>query len=118
MDYIQPLDVIPTWGFFLLLMIFTFIAIELGYRIGGAETKRNPKAREKDLGTITGAVLGLMSFFLVFQISLAGDRFLNRRRLVTDEANAIRTTYLRAGYLQEPLRTNVRLLLAEYAQDR
>jgi hypothetical protein len=118
MGYSQPFDVIPVWGFFLLLMAFVYGAVEVGFQLAGAETRRNPKAREKDLGTITGAVLGLMSFFLVFQISLAGDRFLNRRRLVTEEANAIRTSYLRAGYLGEPFRTDIRALLAEYAADR
>jgi hypothetical protein len=38
--------------------------------------------------------------------------------LVVDEANAIGTTYLRAGYLAEPYRTEARDLLREYTDLR
>jgi hypothetical protein len=118
MGYSQPLDVLPGWAYFLLLVGFLYAVIELGYRIGHREVSRNPEARGKEMGTITGAALGMMTFFLVFQIGLAGDRYANRRQLVTKEANAIRTAYLRAGYLGEPYRTDIRQLLAGYAADR
>jgi len=47
-------------------------------------------------------------------MGMASDRFDARRALVLEEANAIGTTYLRAGYLPEPARDQIRTLLREY----
>jgi hypothetical protein len=47
-------------------------------------------------------------------MGMAADRFQARRDLVLQEANAIETTYLRAGFLPEPERAAVRNLLREY----
>jgi len=47
-------------------------------------------------------------------MGMAGDRFDTRRALVQQEANAIGTTYLRAGYLPEPASSDIRALLIEY----
>ena len=44
--------------------------------------------------------------------------FTERRQASVDEANAIGTTYLRAGFLEEPYRTESRELLSEYANLR
>ena len=54
-------------------------------------------------------------FLLATTTALAADRFDARRALVVDEANAIGTTFLRAGYLSEPASTDVRNLLRRYA---
>ena len=43
---------------------------------------------------------------------------MTRRQLVVTEANAIGTTYLRAGYLDEPYRTDIRQFLREYVDIR
>jgi hypothetical protein len=45
---------------------------------------------------------------------MASDRFDARRAIVLDEANAIGTTYLRAGYLPEPASSQIRELLRQY----
>ena len=47
-------------------------------------------------------------------MSMASDRFDARRGIVLDEANAIGTTYLRAGYLPEPASSQIRELLRQY----
>jgi hypothetical protein len=47
-------------------------------------------------------------------MGMASDRFDARRAIVLDEANAIGTTYLRAGYLPEPASSQIRELLREY----
>ena len=65
-----------------------------------------------------GAALALLGFLLAFVTSIAIGNFNQRRHLVVLEANAIRTTYLRAGYLTEPYGTQSRELLREYVSLR
>ena len=45
------------------------------------------------------AVFGLIALILGFSFSFAAQRFEERRALVVSEADAIRTAYLRAGFL-------------------
>ena len=63
---------------------------------------------------IVGSLLALMAFLLAVTMGMASDRFDSRRALVLDEANAIGTTYLRAGYLPQPYADDSRRLLREY----
>ena len=49
-----------------------------------------------------------MAFLLAITMGMAGDRFDTRRGLVQHEANAIGTTYLRAGYSTSPASDQVR----------
>ena len=51
---------------------------------------------------LVGSILALLAFLLAVTMGMAADRFDARRALVLAEANAIGTTYLRAGYLPEP----------------
>ena len=55
---------------------------------------------------------------LGFTFSLAASRFDDRRRIVIDEANAIGTTYLRAGMLPEQQASVVQPLLREFVDVR
>ncbi len=55
---------------------------------------------------------------LAITTGVALNRFDNRRALVLEEANAIGTTYLRAGYLDEPEGSQSQALLREYVDTR
>ena len=111
-------DQLPLWAVYVLTVAVTLLAIELGYWLGKAWQRRNPDAKEGGVGTLAGATLGLLAFLLAFITSVAVARFDNRRGLVVAEANAIGTTYLRAGYLDEPHRQEIRDLLREYVDVR
>ena len=63
---------------------------------------------------MSGASLALLAFLLAFVVSMGSGIATERRQLVMAEANAIGTAYLRAGYLDEPYRTEARDLLREY----
>jgi hypothetical protein len=63
---------------------------------------------------IVGSILALLAFLLAVTMGMASDRFDTRRGLVLDEANAIGTTYLRAGYLPQPYAAASQKLLREY----
>ena len=108
------LDLLPLWGVFLATVLFALLAIELGFRLGKAWQRRTHVEKEGVIGAMSGATLGLLAFLLAFIIGMAVNRFDNRRGLVVDEANAIGTTWLRAGYLDEPVSSESRALLREY----
>ena len=55
-----------------------------------------------------------MAFLLAITMGMASDRFDARRGLVLQEANAVGTAYLRAGYLPAPYADETRDLLREY----
>ena len=67
---------------------------------------------------MVGATLGLLAFLLAFVMSMASDRYDNRRQLVVEEADTIRSAYLQAGYLTEPYPEEIRSLLKDYADIR
>jgi hypothetical protein len=90
--------------------LFTFLVVlalfagmlgfqELGWRLGRRQLVRHPGGSSKNLGTLEGAVFGLMGLLMAFTFSGAASRFDGRRQLVAQEANAIGTAYLRLDLL-------------------
>lgn len=113
-----PLDYLPLWALIAVIAAAIFGFIELGFRLGRQRSKSNEAEAAAPLGTIVGSILGLLAFMLAFSFSLAASRFEARRQMVVEEANAIGTTYLRAGVLPEAQATQVRKLLNEYVASR
>lgn len=111
---IALMDAIPLWALSLLTVLFSLSSFEIGYRFG----RRQRREEEGALGTLVGAGMGLLAFFLAFTFGLAASRFDNRRQLVLDEANAIGTAYLRAKVVPEPRGSEIQRLLRDYADAR
>jgi len=103
---------------FLLTAALMLLAIELGIRVGRYRMRLLDMKTPKDIALLVGATLTLLAFVLVFQVGTADQRYDNRRRLVVVDANAIGTAFLRAGYLEEPYRTDSRELYREYTDLR
>src|SRR5690242_17131175 len=112
-----PLDVLPLWALFVSILIIVLLSVEGGYRLGKYRRSRHEEEKEAPLGTMVGATLGLLAFILAFTFGLAAARFDTRRQLLLDEANAIGTTYLRAGMLPEK-GEEIRALLRDYVDTR
>ena len=91
------------------------VVFEIGFRIGRWYQIRTPEETEGPHDMFVGSLLALLAFLLAVTMSMAADRFDARRALVVAEANAIGTTYLRAGYLPEADANATRTLLREYA---
>jgi hypothetical protein len=112
-----PLDTLPLWAVFIFILLVVLLSVEFGYRLGKYRRSRREGEKEAPLGTMVGATLGLFAFILAFTFGLAASRFDTRRQLLLDEANAIGTTYLRAGMLPERGQ-QVRTLLRDYVAAR
>jgi len=112
------LDLFPVWAIFLLTVVFVILAIELGQRLARYQLKRLKDVAEQPVGPMVGAILGLLAFMLAFTFGFAASRFEERKQVLQNEVNAIRTTYLRASLLPEPIPTESRRLLEEYVNAR
>jgi hypothetical protein len=88
------------------------LLLELGRHIGIRRRRKNPEAAAKESGAVEAAIFGLMGLLIAFTFSGAASRFDDRRHLITQEANAIGTFYLRLDLLpadsQPVLREKVR----------
>jgi hypothetical protein len=111
----QLLDAFPVPVLFVLFVAVSIGIFEAGFRAATRHERPDPSEPEGPTGLLVGAILALMAFFLATSTAMAADRFDGRRALVVDEANAIATTYLRAGYLSEPASSEIRDLLRQYA---
>jgi hypothetical protein len=114
----NPLDYLPLWALIGLIAAGILLFIELGFRYGKHRCKVSEPESTASLGTIIGSILGLLAFMLAFTFGLAASRFEMRRQMVVKEANAIGTTFLRAGFLPELESRHVRSLLKEYVASR
>jgi cellobiose-specific phosphotransferase system component IIC len=102
---------------FLLTVLFVLLSIVVGAWVGKLG-KRSPNHGEEPIGSVVGATLGLLAFILAFTFGMTASRYDARKQLLLEEVNAIGTTYLRAGLLSEPYRSEVRDLLREYVDLR
>jgi hypothetical protein len=114
----QSLDSIPMWALYALTVLAMLVTLEGGYRLNRASRRRSPDETDVGLGGMVGASLALLAFLLAFVVGFGANLNTERRHLVVDEANAIGTTFMRAGYLDEPYRTEARGLLREYTDLR
>ncbi|MCL7979753.1 MAG: hypothetical protein M8865_07605, partial [marine benthic group bacterium] len=97
------LDTFPVPVVFLFIVATTWLAIEVGYRIGRKQVLRGSAATDGSAGGIQGSILALLAFVLALTFNMALTRFEARKQIVMAEANAIGTCYLRAELLSSPL---------------
>jgi len=108
------LEEVPVLLIFAVFAAVSFVAYEIGFQIGHWWQARTPGVQEGPTGVLVGSLLALLAFLLAITMGMASDRFDTRRGLVLEEANAMGTTFLRAGYLPEPASSEIRNLLREY----
>lgn len=108
------MDAIPAWLLFAATFAVVALAVEVGYRLGHTAHRRSEDEKESPVSAITGAILALLAFVMAFTFAIVSDRYDARKALVRDEANAIRTAYLRSDFLPEPDRSEAKGLFREY----
>jgi hypothetical protein len=115
---ITPLDYVPFWVMGVATVVVIYLSVEIGYQFGRRRRRDMEVEKEATIGPVVGATLGLLAFMLAFTFGLAATRFDARRQIIVSEANALGTTYLRAGLLPEPFSRESRQLLRRYAEVR
>jgi len=118
MSFQESLDSLPILAAYAAFAIIALITYEVGFRFGRWWQGRTPEETEGPTGVLVGSLFALMAFLLAITMGMASDRFDTRRGLVLAEANSIGTTFLRAGYLPEPVASESQELLREYASLR
>jgi hypothetical protein len=103
---------------FLIPLLAVLIALYLGQRYGIYSIKKNPELQQSAVGSVVGAVFGLLAFVLAFTFQIAANHFDSRKSKLLEEVTNIRTTYLRAGLIDEPICSGTKKLLVEYVDQR
>ena len=110
----------PLWLVGLVLAFLLLGAAETGYRIGLRKCRESDDIDADSGGgaivlTSLFAVLGLL---LAFTYSAAVERHESRRQAIVQEANALGTAFARADVIAEPLRSELKRALYDYAATR
>lgn len=84
------------------------VCMRIGWRIGRQRLLALGEDWQAGLGTLDGAVFGLMGLLVAFTFTGAATRFDARRSLVTEHVNAIGTAWLRLDLLAAPEREKAR----------
>lgn len=112
---------LPLWLVGLLTIAACLAALWAGtllYRWRAGRERAGTNEISKADGHIVSAIFSLLAFGLGFTYGEALDRFDVRRGLVTEEANAIGSAYMRASLFDEPHRTRLQSLIRDYAHTR
>jgi hypothetical protein len=75
------------------------LMLELGRWMAARRLRQDPEGARAGLGTVEGAIFGLLGLLVAFTFSGASSRFEARRQLIVEEANDIGTAYLRIDLL-------------------
>lgn len=104
----------------LLLLLLAFAGMS-GAALIGIKLRARLQSHPEDSaieGYLLSATLALLGLLVGFTFSMALTRYETRRQLVVTEANAIGTTWLRAGLIEGPAGTALRTSLRDYAEKR
>jgi hypothetical protein len=106
----------PPWLLLILIVIVNFFLITVGNFVGRYLESNQDDRANAAFSTAQASIYGLTTLILAFSFSLAAGHYDSRGNLVVREANAIATTYLRAGYLRPVEAARFRALLSSYTR--
>lgn len=118
MDINFLLEKISLLSLFIITATGVFLSIMIGFGLGIYIQRRRKSKKEVKLGSIIGAMLGLLAFILAFTFGAATSRFEAKKQLLLEEVNAIGTTVLRTDFLPESIRAEAKNLLKKYVDMR
>ena len=106
----QPL--INPWLYSVGLLLGLLVCVQLGFMLGRRQ------GGDGGANALSVEVFGLLGLLLAFSFSGAAGRFEHRRELITQEANAIGTAYLRLDLLPAARQAPLRAAMRDYVQAR
>lgn len=105
-------------GLYVLLLLMG--SLEIGVQLGKFLARRHPPTdgQKSSVNFATAGMMGLLAFLLGVSLSMASDRYQQRRDSVLAEANAIGTAWLRATVSTGAEGEAMQRLLREYTETR
>lgn len=100
------------------LFFGVILCIEIGRRLGKRFQTIDADRSRAGLGAVEAAVFALLGLLIAFTFSGAASRFEDRRDLVSEEANAIGTAWLRLDLLAPEPRAQLQGMFREYLDSR
>ena len=100
------------------LFVGALVLIEVGRRIGLRRLAKDPEGARTGISAVEGSLFGLLGLLIAFTFSGANSRFDARRQLITQEANAIGTAWLRIDLLPGDAQPEMRDLFRRYLDSR
>lgn len=119
--YIWPMSnptLLATLWMFLVPLFAILLPLWLGQRFGLYFKKKIGEMPDAPISSAVGASLALFAFMLAFTFEIVGNRFERRKELMVNEISDIRTSYLNAGLVPEPMRSQARKFIIEYVDVR
>jgi len=120
-DWLSSMSIVATGIFTLVVMVAAAGAGQLFRRLQARRARAEDPESEPSVaqeGYLLSSSLGLLGLLLAFSFGMVLSRYEVRRELVTTEANAIGTAYLRTQLLDEPHRSRLSQLLVAYTDNR
>jgi len=111
-------DTMPIIFVFAGIVLFTAIMFELGHQLGNYARSHFERNSDTSPGPMVAGIMTMLAFILALTFSMAASRFDNRKQLVMEEVNVIGTTYLRADFLDQPYRSEMKQILRDYVDLR
>ena len=109
---------LPAYFVAFFLFIAMVFAAWVGNRFAKIRLKKNPDIFSEGIGSLEGALLGLVALLLAFTFSMSASRFDERRHAIVAEANIIGTAILRADLYPDSIRTTFRKDFKQYVEAR
>jgi hypothetical protein len=100
------------------LFVGVMVLMEVGRRIGLRRLAADIEGARQGVGTVEGAVFGLLGLLIAFTFSGAASRFDDRRHLVVDEAESIGTAWQRLDVLPPDATAKLQELFRQYLDSR
>ena len=115
MSFSQLLALFPL---FFVPFLVAFVPIFIGQQFGIKHVRKQKQMDAMPMESVVTASFGLVAFMLAFTFQIAANRWESRKALLYSEVQEIRTAYLRAGLIPEPLNSNTKKNLSDYVNLR
>jgi hypothetical protein len=109
---------LPIWVAGLIFIVVLLIALESGYRMGLARRKTWKDADSGGGAIVLSSMFALLGLLLAFTYAAGVSGHDARSQAVIAETSALGTAFQRADIIAEPGRTELKMVLLDYARTR